>query len=560
MKPKILALCLLRLGDIILATPVLRGLRDRYPDSEIHILINSQFAQIQGLIPYVDKVHLFERAEMQRGLGEAGRGLFEPYERLRTLISRLEAERYTQIVNLTQNRLSGYLAAAIHGPSKIGLVLGSGGLAAFNSPWFQYLNSQADEDSERVFHYTDVFRFALGLEKDVCRPFLNESAEGRAEAGRFLVEGRKHLMVQPLTSDVKKDWGLGRFTEMIRLFCEGHPRYDVVVLGAPDERERLSSMVDALSESGYPVRLAICSLAGAFSLLRRADGLVTGDTSIKHLACAAGTPLIELSLGSSDFRRTGAYLQNSVIIQSRELCAPCPHGKACHRDQHACAERIRPEAVALVAGEIVAGSRHQLRVIGEEYADEIEILRVEIEESGFWAAHSVTEAFTEANVARWLWLCGKKVQLEEERKKTAGGWRELGTESVLLEHLLRRIYPFATTSEWAHLLDALERQSTMVELRLDGFQSGLKSLYGSYENQDRLRSFVHTLIAFREKLKTGSALGPWRSSLDQLIEDDITPPFVRFRRIVDAVQELKTATEIEIRLIRNLKDRMETVA
>lgn len=560
MKPKILALCLLRLGDIILATPVLRGLRERHPDAEIHILINSQFAQIHDLIPYVDRVHEFDRAELQRGLGEPERGLFEPYERLRILVTKLEAERFTQVINLTQNRLSGYLAQLIQGPSKIGLVLGADGMAAFNSPWFRYLNAQADEDSDHVFHYTDIFRFALGLEQGPRRPSLNESEAGVLEANQLLVPGRKFLLVQPLTSDSKKDWGLDRFDAFIRYFCDALPGFDVLVLGAPSERERLEPLAANLANDGCAVRLAICSLAGAFSLLRRAHGLVTGDTSIKHLACAAGTPLVELSLGSSDYHRTGAYLQNSVIIQARELCAPCPHSKYCHRDHHACAARIKPEAVAMTVSEVIKGERHQLRVIAEEFSDDIEILRVEIEESGFWAAHSVLEPFTEANVARWLWMTGQKVHLEEERMKAQGGWGELGTESVRLEHLFRRIYPNVTTADWAHLLDALERQVTMVETRLGGFEAGLRSLYGSYENPERLKGFVRTLITFREKLKSSPALTASRSSLDRLIEDDITPPFVRFRRIVDAVQDLRTTTEIEIRLIRSLKERLEGVA
>ncbi|MCM2283007.1 MAG: glycosyltransferase family 9 protein, partial [Bdellovibrionaceae bacterium] len=540
MKPKILALCLLRLGDIILATPVLRGLRERHPDAEIHILINSQFAQIRDLIPYVDHVHLFDRADMQKGLGEAGRSLFEPYERLRALITRLENQRYTQVINLTQNRLSGYLTSMIQGPVKIGLALTAQGLAAFNSPWFRYLNAQADEDSDLVFHYSDVFRFALGLEDGPNRLSLHECPAGQDEAKAFLPqEGRRLLLVQPLTSDSKKDWGLERFHELIRFFCARHEKFDVVVLGSPAEREKLQPMVDSLAAQGLPVRLAICSLAGAYSLLVRAAGLVTGDTSIKHLACAAGTPLVELSLGSSDYRRTGAYLQNSIIVQARELCAPCPHSKACHRDMHACAARIRPEAVAMVLSEVVANQRSQLRVIAQEFADEVEILCVEIEESGFWAAHSVLEPFSEVNVARWLWMSGQKAQLEEERLRHQGGWGEIGTESVRLERLLRRVYPSATAADWVHLLDVLERQAMLVESRLGGIQLGLKSLYGNFENAERLREFVRMLIAFREKIKSASSLVASRASLDRLIEDDIAPPFVRFRRIVDAVQELR---------------------
>jgi hypothetical protein len=114
--------------------------------------------------------------------------------------------------------------------------------------------------------------------------------------------------------------------------------------------------------------------------------------------------------------------------------------------------------------------------------------------------------------------------------------------------------------EWSHVLDTLESQGQSIETRMMGFQTGLKSLYGSFESPERLRDFVRGLISFREKLKTQALLHSTRTALDSLIEDDITPPFVRFRKIVDAVHEIRTRTEIELKVIRTLRDRMEESA
>ena len=561
MKQKILVISLLRLGDIIMSTPVLRGLRERQPEAEIHLLINGQFAQITEMIPYVDKVVHFDRNELQRGLGEGDLSLFEPYERLKTLMNQLDSERYTQVINLTQNRLSGYLMSAISCKEKLGLTLQTTGSAFFNSPWFRYLNTQADADSESVFHYTDIFRFALGLDGNSYPPGLIETDAGQKEAQDLLgSETSPYILVQPLTSDVKKDWGIERFSEALTLLGSARPNLRILILGAPNEKERLLPLISTLNEKGINAKLAICSLAGAYSLLRGAEALLTGDTSIKHLACAAKTKLVELSLGSSDYHRTGAYLQGTVIIQAKELCAPCPHSKECHRDHHACAARIKPEAVAMVTSEVLRGVYHQLGTIAEEFQGEIDVLRVEVSESGFWYAWNVLEKFTEANVAHLLNLCAQKIHLESERTKDEGGLGELGSESLRLERLYKKIFPKVSGIEWEHTFDALESQGRMIEGRLEGFQVGLKSLYGNFESPERLRDFVKTLIAFREKLKTQPFLQTTRTSLDALIEDDITPPFVRFRRIADAVQEMRVRTDIELRVIRTLRCRLEESA
>ncbi len=576
---KILVLCLLRLGDIVLATPVLRGLRRRYPKAEIHLLMNGQFAQIAELMPDIDRVIFFEREEFQRGLGDIDRSLFEPRERLDAFVTSLEKESYDLAINLTQNRLSGYLMRLIHGPAKMGLSLDADGRATFGSPWFRYLNSQSDAESEDVFHFSDVFRFALGLDQTSRHPLLSETEAGHREceqildgyAGRFVV-------VQPFTSDVKKDWGLMRFADMIRHFSQAHPSQRVYIMAAPHEQDRLQPLLTKLRDSVSPtldVHLAVCSFAAAFSLLRKAAAIVTGDTAIKHLACAARTRLLEICLGSSDLRRTGAYLQNSVIISSKETCAPCVHSSPCHRASHVCAERLSPEAVAMVFSEVLTGDLHQLPVIAQEFKDEMTISRVEIEESGFWAAVPVLEAFSEASVGRWLGLCGQKLHLEAERSKlerlriqhaqsssatAPERWTPIGSDSVRLERLLRKMHPKVSHIEWAHLFETMERQAMLVENRITGFQTGLRSLLGAIHDPEHLRTFVRGLIAFRAKLKAMPFLQSSRTSLDLMIEDDITPAFTRVRRIGDALNEIRMRTEIELKLIRALKNRMEISA
>ncbi len=75
-----------------------------------------------------------------------------------------------------------------------------------------------------------------------------------------------------------------------------------------------------------------------------------------------------------------------------------------------------------------------------------------------------------------------------------------------------------------------------------------------------MREYVKGLIGFREKMRTSALLGSFRSALDQVIEDDISPPFTRFRRIVDAISEIDRRTTIHLRLIRSLENHMDNGA
>lgn len=555
---KILVLSLLRIGDIVLSAPVLRGLRERYPDAEIHLLINSQFSQITALLPYINRVLLFDREGLQKGLGDGRIPVFDSFDRLVETVDALNAEHYDWAINLTHNRLSGWMMNLIEAKDRSGLCFDPQGRATFGSNWFRYLNTQVDAEGDEVFHFADVFRFALGLSDDAAsgaqRSALNETVRGRAEAdafieGAFGVDG-EFIAVQALTSDVKKDWGLERYAETLIHIARVNPSARFAVLGAPFERERLMPLIERLVGSDVKASLAILSFEGAFSLLRKARLLLTGDTSVKHLAAAARTPIVEVSLGSSDLHRTGAYLHGSVIVQSREACAPCVHSKPCHRESHFCATRIAPEVVAMVVSEVSAGRSFQLKSIAREFADNVDILRVETKSAGYWAAYSIAEQFSEATVARWVDLTCRKLWLETAGRQD--GLDQLGTETLKLSRLLRTIHPQVSPVEWRHLFNDFENQALAVEGRVNSFKVGLSYLCGCYEDPRKMKEFVRGLISFRERIRTAPLLRSYKLALDEVIEDDISPAFTRFKRMSDLVLEIERRTAIYLRLIRGL--------
>src|SRR6185437_6415211 len=103
------------------------------------------------------------------------------------------------------------------------------------------------------------------------------------------------------------------------------------------------------------------------SLARVADVLVTGDTSIKHLAALTPIRIVEIALGSSDIERTGAYKDGSLIISSRESCVPCRHSAPCHRDHHACAAKLDPQAVGLAIAKFTEKDWSSLQLLAQEY-------------------------------------------------------------------------------------------------------------------------------------------------------------------------------------------------
>lgn len=554
---KILVLSLLRIGDIVLSAPVLRAIRERNPDAELHVLINSQFRQIAPLIPYVDRFIYFDRNRLQNGLGDIRVPIFESYERLNEKIDDLNSQEYDWTINLTQNRLSGWLMSLINSKERTGLCLDSHGRASFNSNWFKYLNQQVDSEGAEVFHYADVFRNGLNLSSEgVTRSALVETVDGRNEANSFISSfgSQEIISVQLLTSDTKKDWSFAQYSETLLQIHRVYPRAVFAILGASFEKERLAPFMKMMCELNLPAQLAILSFEGAFSLLRASKMLISGDTSVKHLACAAKIPVVEISLGSSDVYRTGSYHHGSVIIQSLESCAPCPHSNPCHRTTHACASGISSDLVAMVSCEVYVGRKFQLKAIADEYAREADVLRVDTETFGSWVAYSVNEPFSESSIARWIDLTCRRIWLDHPSSNPSNGaLPHFGTEILRLTRMLRIIHPEVSDFEWRHLFGAFERQAQAVVGRVHSFKVGLQYLRGHYEDPKKLAEFVRGLISFREKIRCSPLLSSFKNSLDQVIEDNLSPAFTRYRRMNDLVEEIDRRTEIFLKLIRGLE-------
>ncbi|HEX7675401.1 MAG TPA: glycosyltransferase family 9 protein [Bdellovibrio sp.] len=332
---KILVVSLLRLGDIIQQEPLLRGLREQHPEAEIHLLLNKQFTSIERLLSgVVDRYVCFDRESLQAGLGEAAYNILWSYTQLENLVSDLNKENYDQVINFTHNKLSAYLIGAIEAKKKTGLYQEDGKFQGLDNRWLRYFNDRFSGTQKSLFHYVEL----LGNSFDIPLPQKIAAIRNKS----------KLVLFQCLTSDVKKNWGLSNFAQLKRTIERSLVDYKVAVLGASFEREQLEKVFPADS-------LLICDLVEAKEHLKNAALLVTGDTSIKHLAAQAAVPVVEIAIGSSDPQKTAAFAANNTVIKTTVPCSPCSHSQNCSQMSHLCADEISVDQVFAAVWDKLSG-------------------------------------------------------------------------------------------------------------------------------------------------------------------------------------------------------------
>lgn len=367
---KILAINLLRLGDVMMSSGVLKALKEKYPRAELHLLINQQCAGVAPLLPFVDRFIYFDRARAQEGLGEFENPLCDSYDYLKNFIGQINSENYDTIFSFSQNLFTGRLLGLLKAREKIGMII-SDPKTEFTSPWFEKLNRR---QTSEPMHYVDYLARASGVAGNSVRPALF------AKPGVINKPNSSYVIVQALTSDVKKNWNIDSYVSMVRSMSLQKSDLNFIFLAAPNEKNLISHEVKEMRDAGIHVELRVCDLSEALQLIQGASLVISGDTSIKHLASATPTPILEISLGSSDFYFTGAYSSAAYIVQSQVSCAPCSHSGQCPLSRRVCADAIHPQVVAQIA----------LRIMGGESLQHFDdLLHVTFLRNGTWSAQEL---------------------------------------------------------------------------------------------------------------------------------------------------------------------------
>ena len=427
---KILVINLLRLGDTIMTVPVINGLAARRADAQIDVLTFKPVAALHAMIPKVRRWWTLDRDELQEGLGRADIPMLSSYAVLQEQLDVINAEKYDLIINLTQTKFSAYIAGYLKSADRLGLTYDLKGLPHFYSPWFRYLDDRADGEVDDVFHHSDIFAHACGLGNSELDWGMKTTEKGEAEVKALNLGAGEVIALQLFTSDEKKNWPLEKWIEFTRYLKSQRPNARVVALGAPSEEDKLIEFVQTADSDVVP---AILSLEGALSLLNRAQLLITGDTSIKHLANAGTAKVIELSLGWSDSRRTGIYKKDSLIL----------HGE------------ILPATVKALSFALLNNDWISIEKTASQFKVDSQIQRSRELSSGFWFAQDLTEPNSERMVTTLVERCAWKITLNRERQRT---FSEFGSEGVALRRELRTLIAGQSERPVLAHLDFLEKQ------------------------------------------------------------------------------------------------------
>lgn len=296
---RLLVVCPSWVGDVVMATPVLRLLRDELPGAFIGGLVRPGCDRILAGAGFFDELHI-----------ERPSGVLGP----KFVAAKIRPRRYDTALLLT-NSFSTALITRIAGvPRRFGYDRDGRGFLLTNKikaskrPGGRRVIVPAVESYWRIATHMlaefSLYEHAQDKPPSGIYLELATTEEDQSKANEILnaadVGNRPFVVLNPGGNNPAKRWPTERFAKLGDELASTHV---VLINGSPAEQELVDEII-AHAHSD-PVSLAALgnTLGSLKSIVRRAALMVTNDTGPRHLAVAFGTPVVSL-FGPTDHRWT----------------------------------------------------------------------------------------------------------------------------------------------------------------------------------------------------------------------------------------------------------------
>lgn len=340
------------IGDVVMATPAIRAVRNHFPAAELVAVCKPYVADVLAGSPWFRETILFDK----RGPQE---------QRLRPVARRLRQSRIDAAL-LFPNSFRAALLARLGGCREIvgfaryarGLLL-TQRLYPKTDFWGRPVPLPIIDDYNRL-------ALALGAPDPGHHMELFTTPAGEAAAAevwkRFALHRYSNVIgLNPGAAfGAAKHWPAESFVNLARMLAQ-RTGAGVLVLCGPSEREVARKIADdARSPHVFTLSDSPLSLAFSKSVVKRLDLLITTDSGPRHFAAAFDRPVLTL-FGPTHIEWTETYFEKAVHLQEKVACGPCQK-RVCPLD-HRCMKNLSPERVFAAAQGLLG--RFPLPLVGE---------------------------------------------------------------------------------------------------------------------------------------------------------------------------------------------------
>ncbi len=317
---KILIIQTASIGDVILVTPMLEALHDRYPDATLDVLLKQGNESLFDRHPFLHRVLVWDKGRRK-------------YQNLLALLKAIRKVKYDHVVTVQRFFSSGMLTAFSGAPHRSGFASNPCALF-FNHTTIHSVENRGVHERDRNLALLQYLKVGKGY------PVRLYPGSQESKAVEAMVS-RPYLTVAPGSL-----WATKQFPAdgWIRFLNHVPHHIDCYLTGGKDDISLCQSIGLASTHPGVKVLAGATSLLESAALMRGALMNYTNDSSPLHLASSVNAPVTAVFCSTVPSFGFGPLSEDAAVVEIREelTCRPCGiHGKnACPEKHFRCGNDI----------------------------------------------------------------------------------------------------------------------------------------------------------------------------------------------------------------------------
>jgi heptosyltransferase-2 len=329
---KILLIRLSSAGDIILTSPLLKLIKEREPDSEIHFVVKSSYADLIRYNPNISTIHLVQE--------------HAKFSELKGLKRELLKEEFDATLDLHNNFRSIYLRKGTSKRIEVVRkeIFKRAALVKMKLNFYSQIRSAA-------LKYAQVYDRTL---RQLPRPeiFFPQSLQRKLDGiwKDLNLKDRNAVFLCPGSRHFTKRWPAENWRKLAKMVSE---RSHVILIGGKDDEE----ICKVIEEIGGPINFSgKFTMLESAAMLSHADLVITNDSFLMHAANALDKKIAAI-FGSSvkEFGFFPYGVKNKILEVGGLDCRPCSHvgRESCPKKHFRCMMGTTPEMVCEAAAELL---------------------------------------------------------------------------------------------------------------------------------------------------------------------------------------------------------------
>jgi heptosyltransferase-2/heptosyltransferase-3 len=314
------------IGDVLFTTPLIRNIRERFPDIYIGYVCNIRTAEILKANPYIDTVFVYER-DYYRNLVKKSK--IKCLKEFIMFLKSIKKDKFELAIDLSLGREYSFFCWLIGIKRRIGFNFKDRGIFLTNK-----INIDGYNDRHIVEYYLDLLRYIrIDYKNSNLDLFIPDKINNWSN--EFLIEqgvSNDDILISIVPGGgaswgkdaSMKHWPLRNFAKLANRLSEDY-NVKILIMGDSKDKDLCLEVANRMRAKAIQCcgKTNIMEFAG---LLRRCKLVITNDGGPLHIAVALGAKTVSI-FGPVDDRVYGPYPRtpHHKVIKTNLFCQPCYH-------------------------------------------------------------------------------------------------------------------------------------------------------------------------------------------------------------------------------------------